>query len=359
MTSCDRERVFALVYGFFSGTEAEAARSHVAACGDCRRLALGLEQEKAALEGALSSPEAGMGPAGASPRLHRDLARRSVPRPAPGRTRIVRFAALAAAACAVVSVGVRLLASPRPIATVARVEGAPAIAGRFRPLVEGAPIHAGDRIDVPAGAHLEVAFAGGIRLVLRQRSRAEAGRPSPGERARIRLETGAAFVDVPVAGRSVVVETAHGRTSSLGTAWMVVAEPSRTVCAVLRGTVAFEGSGARIEVKAGAAAVAGAGRAPAPEPDVDIERLAAWRRGTTAFRSRPLREVLAWIASDGAYRFQGFEGYGDRTITAAFRDETAAEMVSAVLQAAGIPYRIRGAVVSPLAAPPPSGGTRR
>jgi len=194
-----------------------------------------------------------------------------------------------------------------------------------------------DSVTLPDGS--TVVLAPGSRLTV-------ASGFSSGNRD-VTLE-GAAFFDVKHDGaHPFVVHSRGAEIRDIGTAFSVKTDANgRVSVAVTHGIVALRdtstGSAAPVELRAGDRGVLQAGTVAVARGTVTDEDM-AWTRGQLAYRDAPLAEVQADLR-----RWYGIElqvadaALSQRTLTASFRGDSAAQVVQVIALALGAEVVQRG-----------------
>lgn len=131
------------------------------------------------------------------------------------------------------------------------------------------------RVELDAGAALDVTFAPEARTVI--------------------LRRGRAWFDVQTnPERPFVVETPLGRVAATGTSFGVSLQAERVAVSLTEGAVNLQHSGAIVSLEPGQAAEIAVGGITAPEP-FNTRQVTAWRRDQIEVYDAPLGAVLAEI----------------------------------------------------------------
>ncbi|WP_411278958.1 FecR family protein [Gemmatimonas sp.] len=199
----------------------------------------------------------------------------------------------------------------------------------------------------PVGQRDSVTLSDGSTVVLAPGSRLTVASGFSRGNRDVTLE-GAAFFDVKHDGaHPFVVHSRGAEIRDIGTAFSVKTDAKgRVLVAVTHGIVALRdtstGSAAPVELRAGDRGVLQAGTVAVARGTVTDEDM-AWTRGQLAYRDAPLAEVQADLR-----RWYGIEllvadaALAQRTLTASFRGDSAAQVVQVIALALGAEVVQRG-----------------
>ena len=203
--------------------------------------------------------------------------------------------------------------------------------------VYATPVGQRDSVMLPDGS--TVVLAPGSRLTV-------ASGFNNGNRA-VTLE-GAAFFEIKHDGaHPFVVHSRGAEIRDIGTAFSVKTDANgRVAVAVTHGIVAFRdttaGSAAPVELRAGDRGVLQAGTVAVTRGTVTAEDM-AWTRGQLAYRDAPLAEVQADLRRWYGIELQVTDAVlAQRTLTASFRGDSAAQVIQVIALALGADVVQRG-----------------
>ena len=203
--------------------------------------------------------------------------------------------------------------------------------------VYATPVGQRDSVMLPDGS--TVVLAPGSRLTV-------ASGFNNGNRA-VTLE-GAAFFDVKHDGaHPFVVHSRGAEIRDIGTAFSVKTDANgRVSVAVTHGIVALRdttaGSAGPVELRAGDRGVLQAGTVAVTRGTVTAEDM-AWTRGQLAYRDAPLAEVQADLRRWYGIELQVTDAVlAQRTLTASFRGDSAAQVIQVIALALGADVVQRG-----------------
>jgi ferric-dicitrate binding protein FerR (iron transport regulator) len=255
------------------------------------------------------------------------------------RRRVFWLGVAAAAACLLVAVVVL----QRPAATLAaRIERAePPASG-----TAGEVLLAGTRLSTGAGGRVACRLESGhaLRLDRATRVRLLSDR-------RVRLESGALYVDSALAQGHLEIGTPFGSVKDVGTQFLVRLGGEAMQVRVREGAVVLTGSSVTLEVREGQVLEIGA-EGPVLRADEDEE---AWAwvgeiAPTPAIEGRSAREFLDWAAREKglSLRFESAElaEAASRTLLRGSIDGmTADQALTSVLPTCGMGHRVEGRVL--------------
>lgn len=164
---------------------------------------------------------------------------------------------------------------------------------------------------------------------------------SPGQR-RVRLLRGeAAFTVAKDARRPFVVEADSGRSTALGTVFLVRRLDSGATVTVLESRVAVEygrmsGDGQKAVLAPGQRIAYTVGRGLGRVETVDPQVAAAWRRGKLIFVDRPLGEVIDELDRYHRGEIRVVDSLRDRKVTGVFETRDPLAVVDALETTLGI-----------------------
>jgi hypothetical protein len=268
-----------------SECQAEALRSHLAGCAECRRQAAAAEQLDGALRASLSRPAPAID---LRPEVMRRIsAARATARWPTQRRWLPAATGLAAAAFAAGLFGWWQLRPTTPgirpetvgpqlpaVARLASASGSILIAspgGAARSGVDGMEIREGDRLQTQPDASAQITLPDGTAVQLGKDTAVRMAR------AGMSLDAGRLLADVKPQLRAFVVTTPAAQAQVLGTAFTVEARPSgSTIVTVARGAVRVANRLGNTVVPAGSFTVAREGIPPLPPEAIDTTALPDW-----------------------------------------------------------------------------------
>ena len=272
--------------------------------------------------------------------------------PARRRRRIPRAALWAAAAGLLVAAGVGAgLRLGRPPAKPGDAPAGRVASGRIDLLRDSGRLQAGpgaallpdDVLAAGVTSVLELADGSSVKLGAGARMRLAA--PAAGQRARLELSAGRAFLRVARApGEFVVAGSAEVHV--LGTVFGVEESAGRTSVGVLEGRVALASAGSRLELSRGQSGAASAGGAPAGTA-ADPNETLRWARAGMTFADQPLSAVLDWVSDNSSYRFKVADvRLLERTVTVTVGDEPIRKVIEDLLGGCGLNHSVEGCEVT-------------
>jgi ferric-dicitrate binding protein FerR (iron transport regulator) len=184
-------------------------------------------------------------------------------------------------------------------------------------------------------------LAHGSELTLEHGTEFALADPGPGERVRLRIIRGQAFLRVARAPDAFVILGSSGRVEVEGTIFGVKENGRATWVGVLKGRVALASGGRTLQIADGQS-----GRSTedaAPElTDIDPARALLWARETRRFVAVPLREVLEWVAENSSYTFDLPPDLDARLITITIEDDPMPEVIDVLFTVCEVPYAVKG-----------------
>ncbi|HET9986153.1 MAG TPA: FecR domain-containing protein [Longimicrobiales bacterium] len=170
-----------------------------------------------------------------------------------------------------------------------------------------------------------------------------------GER-RVWLDGRAFFGVAHLEDRPFTIRTSMGEVAVLGTRFDLGVEGKDLQLVVVEGRVALSASGRRVEVGSGEVSRVHGASMPTVAKVADVDALLRWMDSSLVFQNTPLSRVVAEL--ERRYHVDidlRDSAIAQRTVTAAFTNETFEEIVRLVCQAADLRCSINrgGAVLAP------------
>ena len=214
--------------------------------------------------------------------------------------------------------------------------------GRSERISPDGPVRIGDDIFATTRASFRlrdgslVKLDRGARMTLEPRGR--------GERVRLKLDDGRAFMRVARARGRFMVTGLHGHAEALGTVFGVTAGRSAMDVSVLKGAVAVRAADAELLLSDGQSAQAPGEGAPVPLA-INADQALLWAREDADFRRRPLADVLAWLEQNSSLTFSAPEPLLAMPVTIAIADESVETVLDALALLSGSAWHRRETAV--------------
>lgn len=143
-------------------------------------------------------------------------------------------------------------------------------------------------------------------------------------------------------GKPFVVRTRLGEAVVFGTRFDLRVREADMRVVVVEGTVAVSAGGAEVGVGTGQMSIVAEGRRPAVVDVEDVYPLIDWLEGSLVFQSTPLRRAAAEVGRAFGYEVRILdEVLAERTVTAAFTDESFEQVFSILCDVVGAACAIR------------------
>ena len=162
----------------------------------------------------------------------------------------------------------------------------------------------------------------------------------------VSLEGAAFFAVASDSSNPFFVRTDAGRAEVLGTRFELRAGPDSVRVVVVEGLVALAAAGQRVELGQGTTSTILHGSPPTPPRAADVWDLLNWSGGLLIFQSTPLPQVLNEVSAHFDIQFELRDSVlANRSVTAWFGDEPVDDVVTTVCQVVGAQCTIGETVV--------------